>query len=351
VCHRDLKPENIIVRSPGERDEHAVIIDFGIATANGSETTTETTRIAGSPAYMAPEQLLGRPTAASDIYSLGVIVFELLTSRRLHELEITSQPEKVAASQLAELRRDLPPRLRQAVARAVCFDWKSRYGSVMEFSEAFNQTLPTRRPVSRVLWAAPVMLLAVAAAWLQLWKTPPAAPERELTYRLDMQRFGPAGPLGPPVPFLPGETALHAGDGLRVDVRSSAAGYVYVLNESEGGTLSVLFPAADRPSPRGWDPGGNWLEVPSDHAHWLRLDRSSSHEAIWIVWSESAPALLERAATYANSKTAGEIPDAALVADIRRLLSENSIANGVTIRHRRPIAARKIVLPVTAGDL
>jgi eukaryotic-like serine/threonine-protein kinase len=82
VIHRDLKPENIMLVA-GE-PEQAVLLDFGTAGLRGSpDETSTTTLLAGSFHYMAPERLMGQYSAASDIYSLGVIVLEMLTGRRL----------------------------------------------------------------------------------------------------------------------------------------------------------------------------------------------------------------------------------------------------------------------------
>src|ERR1044071_3036039 len=79
IYHRDLKPENIMLQRPGDDDEQVKLIDFGIATVKDSETATnrETTTVAGTASYMAPEQLLGKPVAASDIYAMAVIAYEL----------------------------------------------------------------------------------------------------------------------------------------------------------------------------------------------------------------------------------------------------------------------------------
>ena len=83
ICHRDLKPANIMVQSLAENEEFVKIIDFGIATIKDpyGEITQSNTSVAGSLAYMAPEQLRGNAVPASDIYALGVIAYEMLTGR------------------------------------------------------------------------------------------------------------------------------------------------------------------------------------------------------------------------------------------------------------------------------
>jgi len=76
VIHRDLKPANVLVG----HDDHVVITDFGIARATGRASSTRTGSMLGTPHYMSPEQVLGRPTdARSDLYALGVVLYELAT--------------------------------------------------------------------------------------------------------------------------------------------------------------------------------------------------------------------------------------------------------------------------------
>ncbi len=80
IIHRDLKPQNVMVTPEGR----AVIMDFGIARElETGEIDTATSEVIGTPAYMAPERMLGNPVdRCADIYSLGVILFELATGRR-----------------------------------------------------------------------------------------------------------------------------------------------------------------------------------------------------------------------------------------------------------------------------
>jgi serine/threonine-protein kinase len=88
IVHRDLKPENLILVQAGDGTEQAVIIDFGTAGLRTAEhELAATTLMSGSFHYMAPERLTGHYSAASDVFSLAVVVLEMLTRKRLADLQ------------------------------------------------------------------------------------------------------------------------------------------------------------------------------------------------------------------------------------------------------------------------
>lgn len=87
IYHRDLKPENLMLRAGAIEGEELVLIDFSIAIVKGRDQTIHgLSRAAGTICYMAPEQVFGIATPASDVYSLAKVVLEMLTARRLDDL-------------------------------------------------------------------------------------------------------------------------------------------------------------------------------------------------------------------------------------------------------------------------
>jgi serine/threonine-protein kinase len=139
VIHRDFKPHNVIVGA----DDRLKVTDFGIARAGASEMT-ETGSIMGTAQYLSPEQAQGqRVGAPSDLYSIGVIMFEMLTARvpftGESAVSIALKHVSEEPPPLRQLRPDVHPRLEQAVGRALLKDPAQRYASADEFIAALEQ--------------------------------------------------------------------------------------------------------------------------------------------------------------------------------------------------------------------
>ena len=140
VVHRDIKPANIMVKE----DFDIKVSDFGAAQLDRSEVTQVTG--VGSPAYMSPEQLKGEEIDfRSDMYSLGAVLFHMLTGRRPfgggNTFELMNNILSVPAPLPSELRTDTPAELDAVVARAMAKSRADRYESWDEFGGALAKLL------------------------------------------------------------------------------------------------------------------------------------------------------------------------------------------------------------------
>jgi eukaryotic-like serine/threonine-protein kinase len=138
VIHRDVKPENILL------DQHntAMLSDFGIAVIVQSSRNQNTQNMAGTIAYMAPEQIQGKPSPASDQYSLGIVVYEWLCGERPFQgsfTEIYSQQLFVLPPSLQAKVPEIPSAIEDVVFRALAKDPQQRFASVQGFAIALEQ--------------------------------------------------------------------------------------------------------------------------------------------------------------------------------------------------------------------
>jgi hypothetical protein len=157
IFHRDLKPENIMLRT-AEGEDFVILIDFGIATVKESQPATRgmKTAIVGTPPYMAPEQILGEPSPATDIYALGVIAYEMVTGHKLFNMpqmeplhkqlaQLYKMQQTGVGAKAKELRPDLPEAAHTAILKALSFDPKDRYPQARDFGEALANALTGKK--------------------------------------------------------------------------------------------------------------------------------------------------------------------------------------------------------------
>src|SRR5471030_2103093 len=133
VLHRDLKPANVMIDGEG----HVRITDFGLAAMAGSVDNIRS----GTPAYMAPEQLAGREvTPRSDIYALGLVLFELFTGKRVFEArtlnELMQLHESGSVAAPSSVVRDLDPTIERAIQRCLEREPAKRPPSALAVSAA-----------------------------------------------------------------------------------------------------------------------------------------------------------------------------------------------------------------------
>ena len=147
IIHRDLKPANILIDDTGLLK----IVDFGVAAAakSGDTQLTRTGYVIGSPKYMAPEQILGKKVdERADIYSLGVILYEMLAGQppysRGDHMAVMYQHVQGKAAPLGELNAKLPAGLVKIVEQAMTVDKAKRFETMEDFRIALERTLSAR---------------------------------------------------------------------------------------------------------------------------------------------------------------------------------------------------------------
>jgi serine/threonine-protein kinase len=142
IIHRDLKPANVLINDEGL----VKVVDFGVAAAQhqGDTQLTKTGYVIGSPKYMAPEQILGKKVdERADIYSLGVILYEMLTGEppyhRGDHMAVMYQHVQGKARPPIELNPAIPPGLSEIVTRAMAVDKVRRFQSMDELRTALEK--------------------------------------------------------------------------------------------------------------------------------------------------------------------------------------------------------------------
>jgi serine/threonine protein kinase len=172
IFHRDLKPENIMLQSFGGGEEQVKIIDFGIAKLKDSlvAPSTVTGATAGTVAYMAPEQLTGKSiSAATDIFALGAIAYELVTGRKPFNPETGFELLEMQRSGVRVQPRDLRPAIsteaNEVILRALNFAPADRFQTARDFGEVLAQSLDEESGTldQNSAWPVPATQLATSA--------------------------------------------------------------------------------------------------------------------------------------------------------------------------------------------
>lgn len=314
IFHRDLKPENIMVK----RDtDSVVLLDFGIAKVKDSIVAPSTAHGAsvGTLLYMSPEQLRGEDvTAASDIYSMSLIAYELVTGRRPFN---PTSPSQLLEMQRAgvrvkpiHLRENLPPKAQAIILRALSFDPKARYTNAREFGSELAHALveprvrSTNKRWSTVIRAAVLVLVCALLGSIALSKyfrkATPEGSSNTFTYWLTVQKMRDGKEYEDPFKSN-GEETFESGDKFRLNVSSPNPGYLYVLNEGppEPNHTSFVMIYPSQAINNGSATLGANQPVQSD---WTIFRGPVGAENFWIVWSASPVSQIESAKNVAFMK-------------------------------------------------
>ncbi len=155
IIHRDIKPQNVLIKEDGT----VKITDFGIAMALNSNELTQTNSVMGSVHYLPPEQANGSgSTIKSDIYSLGILMFELLTGTlpfkgdNAVEIAIKQMKEKIPS--VCEINENIPQTIENVILKACAKNPRNRYDNVLEMHDDIKTALnEERRDEKRIVYS------------------------------------------------------------------------------------------------------------------------------------------------------------------------------------------------------
>jgi serine/threonine protein kinase len=361
VLHCDLKPENIMLQKLQTGEEVVKLIDFGIAKIRDSKVTSvEPTKVAGTMEYMAPEQLNGAPTTSSDIFSLGVIAYEILTGTKpfpattlfqlfeAHRTGVKETPTK--------LRPELPEAAETAILKALSPDPANRHEKARDFGDELSRALNTNVIESPATYALPrqpdvaqqgvttqfkkkrlspltlgingvLLLVAISIAWMAFRSgskspvtitpaSPPPSvqqtvpipqPELGLTYYMMMKKTASKNEK----PFrLPKEVLFEKNHRVQLFVTAPQAGYLYLINEGPGGFVT-LFPSTLTNEGSGRLTQNQTIQIPGKD--WFVFDAEEGTEKVWVVFSPKEVAELEPLKSVANAEKRGVVDDPSMV--------------------------------------
>ena len=180
TLHRDIKPGNLIV----DRNSNVWVTDFGLAKSEQSDSLTVSGEISGTLRYMAPEQLSGNASTQSDIYSLGITLYELLTLQpALEETERSSLIQRISqgppVSSLRQIESSIPRDLETIVLKAVSREPSHRYETAADLASDLGRFIE-----GRPIRARPITSLERFARWCK--RNPVIAALLSLTFSLSV---------------------------------------------------------------------------------------------------------------------------------------------------------------------
>lgn len=363
IFHRDLKPDNIMLR----RDSDSVVlIDFGLAKLRGSLIAPSTvSAIAGTVPYMSPEQLRGQTlTRASDVYSMGIVAYEMITGRLPFN---PSSPSDMLEVQRAgvrvrpkQLRENLSVAAERAIVRALKFEPRGRYQTAGEFGDRLSAAL-----VGEVIddedipwWAkiiAGLIIIAVVSFGVYEFihrndskdhgnegaivmptptstpKPPPSGASRKFTYFLTIQKMRGGKKYQPPYKSNGKDDIFDRGDEFQLNISAPESGYLYVFNEGPPDTNDTSFTMV-YPNNKTTNGSASLGANQKAQSNWMTFRGVEGYEDVWIVWSIMPVSELESAKTEALKHPRGGLAGQNLIS-VKGFLQMKKRESDVEVRH------------------
>lgn len=194
MIHRDLKPSNVLV----EQNDHAVLTDFGIVKLAGSSGGhTQEGTIVGTPAYMSPEQATGDTLdGRSDLYALGVILFEMLTGHTPYEgddtLSVLLKHIQMPIPSLSDYIRVDNEAYDRIIMKALAKDPAARYQTAEEFASDLRAFLNTEREMTLILPTAKADVVSATTSGSPTGKPTTMNPTRTILQTIEIAVLQPA---------------------------------------------------------------------------------------------------------------------------------------------------------------
>ena len=305
VVHRDIKPENLIfAESHGQ--PHITILDFGIAKLQQSSNTTSQTQTAlilGTPSYMSPEQAAGAGFAEidkrADIYSLGMVIYELLTGEPAFKgdsfMSVLYQHQHVRPTPLHEksgvsFSRAVSGVVMKALAKEPAERQQTAKQLADEFAEAVRSGKPAKRLWQKTAVAVATMLAIAFGVWAVVGRDQvspattalPVAPVKlaaaDSTAKLQYRVLKKGATEGTET-ALESNGAVHSGDEIQFEFTSPFTAHCYLFFENSEGKLFWMNPQPGKPPQQAW--AGKPLRAPE--GFWIPYEQTNRRKQIYTV--------------------------------------------------------------------
>jgi serine/threonine protein kinase len=296
LVHRDIKPHNILIEENGQ----PAVTDFGLAIRE-EERRQFRGKVAGSPAYMSPEQVRGdthQVDGRSDIWSLGVVLYELLTGRRPFSAPNVSELlDAIRQDQVKPPRQiddSVPVELERIILRCLEKDPRSRYTTAKDLADdlqhwAARHTPRPARPKRAVVWSVVAIGAAIVLGLVTWFSRPAPAPlegsidlKREFVSAVDQQRRIQTRSQSPT------EFRIESGNLVQVNAELNRPCYVYLLWIEADGNVVPVYP---------WV-GFQWTQRPETERPEAKVSRPDGNQG----WPVGGPAGIETAVLLARDK-------------------------------------------------